>query len=38
MLMFLTNPIKGAKLGRNEQFFSNRAKLWFLKFRLLIFI
>ena len=33
MLMFLQNPIRRCKkLGKNEHFFSRRAKSWFLKF------
>ena len=36
--MFLHNPINGAKVGKNEQFFSKHEKSRFLKFGLLIFI
>ena len=32
MLMVLKNPIKGVKVGKNDQFFSKRAKSRFLKF------
>ena len=38
MLLFLKYPKQGAKVGKNEQFFSKRAKSWFLKFWLLSFI
>ena len=36
--MFPHNPIKGAKVGKNEQFFSKHGKSRFLKFGLLIII
>ena len=38
MLVFLKNPKQGAKVGKNEQFFSKRAKSWFLEFWLGNFI
>ena len=32
MPMLLKNPIKGAKIDKNEKFFSKDAKSWFFKF------
>ena len=31
MLVFLKYPKQGAKVGKNKQFFSKRAKSWFFE-------